>query len=94
MDFNILVEPSNGSWSASVIGAPNLAVKELTKEGAISSLRRHITKRMQAGEILTLRIENLGVTGLAGLFADDPTLDEIVEEAYRLRDEELAELDE
>lgn len=94
MDFNILVEPSNGHWSAYVIGAPDLAVEERTKEGAISSLRQHLTKRIQAGEILSLRIENLGVTGLAGLFADDPTLDEIVEEAYRLRDEELAELDE
>ncbi|MEZ4867972.1 MAG: hypothetical protein R3C14_41980 [Caldilineaceae bacterium] len=95
MSFPILIQSVNGKYSASLMGAPEIKVLEPTHEKAINALRTIIGQRVLAGEVLFLDLnEVIGVSGLAGKYADDPTLQDICEEAYRLRDAELAEMDE
>ena len=101
MTFPILIEQQNGKYTASLLGTESVRVEEPTRERAVASVEAALRARIAKGELLTIDVEeerveptlssevkNLGVTGLAGLFADDPTLSEIVAEAYRQRDEE------
>ena len=48
----------------------------------------HIVANVDYGELTSVDIEPLGISDLAGTYRDDPTLREICEEAYRLRDAE------
>ncbi|HMV47738.1 MAG TPA: hypothetical protein PLD20_21120 [Blastocatellia bacterium] len=89
MSFPVLVEASNGHFTASLAGMPTLSVVEATREKAIAALRTILQKRLEQGELVSLEVEKLGVSDLAGKFADDPTLREICEQAYQLRDAEL-----
>jgi hypothetical protein len=45
---------------------------------------------MDGDELTELEVEPAGIHSLAGKYKDDPTWQEIREEAYRLRDEEKA----
>jgi hypothetical protein len=88
MTFPITVEIENGSFIASLIGEPSLRVIEKTRGQALASLRERLQQRIEQGELLALEIEPVGVTSLAGKYQDDPTLREICEGAYHLRDAE------
>ena len=66
-----------------------------TKDEALTALRANIDQRFAHGELLLLDVPYRAVTDFAGLFKDDPTLRDICEEAYRLRDaEKVAEFPE
>jgi len=52
-------------------------------------LKAEIQRWIERGELLALEVETIGVSDLAGLFSDDPTLREIREQAYRMRDAEI-----
>jgi hypothetical protein len=86
MSFPILVEPREGRFAASVVGAPNLIAIESTRSQAIASLRHQILQLIELGELLTLEVEEAGVSGLAGKYKDDETLAEICADIYRQRD--------
>ncbi len=86
MTFPILVKAHGGQFAASLAGAPDVRVTEPTRPGAIDALKSEIQRRVERGELLSLEIEAEGVSGLAGKYRDDPTLGEICDEAYRLRD--------
>jgi hypothetical protein len=58
---------------------------------AVDALRRELATRVVAGQIMSIDIGFVGVSDLAGKYADDPTLAEICAEAYRLRDAEPKE---
>jgi hypothetical protein len=51
-------------------------------------LRAAIQERVRARELTSVEIEPFGISDLAGTYRDDPTLRDICEEAYRLRDVE------
>jgi hypothetical protein len=91
MSFSALVEPCNGEFRAQLLGAPQVSVVASTRERAIDALRVEVTNRMQAGELVPLEAGYIGITDIAGKYADDPTLTEICEEAYRLRNAERVE---
>jgi hypothetical protein len=55
---------------------------------AIAALQGELVKRMADEELVNLEIQPLGVSGLAGRFADDPELQSICEQIYRQRDSE------
>lgn len=63
-------------------------MEEATRAEAIAALRTEIQQRIAQGELLTLEVDAIGVTDLAGKFKDDPTLREICEQAYQMRDAE------
>ena len=86
MSFPVLVQAANGKFAANVVGAPEIRGVGKTRSAAVAALKKEIERKIDGGELLSLEIEPVGVTALAGTFKDDPTLDEIVKEAYRQRD--------
>ncbi len=89
MSFPILVQAQEeGQIAASLAGAPDVRVVQPTRTLAIAALETEIRQRIDSGELLSLEIEPVGVSSLAGRYGDDPTLGEICDEAYRLRDAE------
>jgi predicted RNase H-like HicB family nuclease len=89
MNFPVSIEPSGDRFTAALLGAPEVCVSGETREAAIAELRRVVSQRVTDGQIVSLDISPSSVTDFIGVFRDDPTLDEICEEAYRQRDAEL-----
>jgi predicted RNase H-like HicB family nuclease len=89
MSFPVVVEIQNGYFVASLAGVPNLSVVESTRAQAIAALKEELQRWIERGELLALEVETFGVSDLAGLFSDDPTLREICEQAYQTRDAEI-----
>ena len=50
-----------------------------------------VEKRVQQGELVALEIGRKGLAGLFGKYRDDPTLQDICDEAYRERDADVRE---
>ncbi len=90
MTFAVHVEQDHGRFAAVLVGAPQVRVVGPTRAEAILALKAEIIERMGRGELLGLEIEAVGIADLAGTYADDPTLREICDEAYRERDAESA----
>jgi hypothetical protein len=88
MTFPVLVEAQNGHFTASLVGVPSLSVVESTRSQAIAALKAEIRQRVELGELLSLEIDTIGISDLAGKYSDDPTLREICEQAYQMRDAE------
>ena len=86
MSFRVFVEAQNGHFTATLAGVPNLKVVEPTRAAAIASLKEAIHREVEQGEMIALDFEPLGLSDLAGKYADDPTLRELEAEAYRMRD--------
>jgi hypothetical protein len=57
-----------------------------TRAQVIDALKVEIEHRVALGELLSLDIETIGVSSLAGKYEADPTLRTICEEAYQRRD--------
>ena len=91
MNFPVSIESSGGRFTASLMGAPEVRVSGATRELAIAELRKVVAQRVSNGQIASLEIPSGFVTDFIGVFQDDPTLDEICEEAYRRRDAELSQ---
>jgi hypothetical protein len=88
MTFPIVVEASDGQFTASLVGVPTVRVIGSTRSQAIDGLKKELEHRVARGELLSLDVETIGVSSLAGKYEADPTLRTICEEAYRLRDTE------
>jgi hypothetical protein len=88
MTFPIVVEASDGQFAASLVGVPTVRVIGSTRSQAIDGLKKELEHRVARGELLSLDVETIGVSSLAGKYEADPTLRAICEEAYRLRDTE------
>ncbi len=91
MSFPIFVEAVNGQFAASLIGAPNVRVVKPNRAQAIAGLKAEIQQRVALGELLSLEIDAVSVSSLAGKYGSDPTLRGIRDEAYQLRDAERTE---
>ena len=93
MTVPIGIVQHNGTFTATVLGAPQVTADGATKEQAVTAVTAQLHTRVAAGEVVLVDVENLGfvgISGLAGKYKDDSTLREICEEAYRLRDAERA----
>jgi hypothetical protein len=88
MTFSIAVESHNGHFTAVLLGAPEVRVEAATHSQAIAKLRAILADRVEQGELLSLEVLPEGVSSLAGKYVDDPSLQEIRDEIYRLRDAE------
>lgn len=88
MTFPIVVEANDGQFAASLVGVPNVRVIGPTRSQAIDGLKEELEQRVALGELLSLDIETIGVSSLAGKYEADPTLRTICDEAYQLRDVE------
>ena len=86
MSFSVLVEAVDGQFAASLVGAPGVRVVKPDRAQAISGLKAEIEQRVAIGELISLEIDAVGISGLAGKYIGDPTLSTICDEAYQLRD--------
>jgi hypothetical protein len=50
--------------------------------------KRRTLERIEHGELISLDVDAVGVSSLAGKYSADPTLREICDEAYQRRDAE------
>ncbi len=88
MTFPVLVEACDGQFTASLVGAPNVRVVGPTRSQAVDALKAVIEHRIALGELLSLEIDAIGVSSLAGKYNADPTLRTICDDAYQMRDAE------
>lgn len=88
MTLPVLLEKTNGHFRASLAGSERLFAEGDSADAAIEALRSKIDVKRAAGELVDVNFPLAGVSGLAGTFADDPSLPEIVAEIYRQRDAE------
>ena len=88
MSFSVMVHPNAGQFEASLVGAPEVRVTAPTRAEALAALELVIEKRVSQGELLTLEVGRKGLAGLFGKYRDDPTLQDICDEAYKERDAE------
>jgi hypothetical protein len=89
MTFSVIVSPLDNRFTAALVGEPEVRAVGPTREAAIAALRAEVTQRVDRGELVTLDVDSAGITGLAGKYRDDPTLEDICAEAYRERDAEI-----
>jgi len=91
MNFSVMVHNAHGQFEATLVGAPDVRAMAATRAGAIAALETVIEKRVEQGELITLEIGRKGLAGLFGKYRDDPTLQDICDEAYRERDADVRE---
>jgi hypothetical protein len=84
MMFSVMIEPYDGQFAATLLGAPTIRAVGATRDDALRALHTDLAQ----GEFVTLEISTQGVTDLAGTYSTDPTLRDICAEVYRLRDAE------
>lgn len=73
MTFPVVVEACDGQFAASLVGVPNVRVVGSTRSQAIDALSEELEHRVARGELLSLDIETIGVSSLAGKYEADPT---------------------
>lgn len=88
MTFSAVVGQHNGQFSAALVGVPEVSVVGSSRSDAIAGLKAEIQKRVEHGELVSLEIDSAGISGLAGKYADDASLQEIRDDAYTARDAE------
>jgi hypothetical protein len=91
MNFSVQVQAGQGQFEASLVGAPDVRATAPTRAEALAALETAIEKRVENGELVTLEIGRKGLAGLFGKYRDDPTLQDICDEAYRDRDADVRE---
>jgi hypothetical protein len=93
MMFSVMIEPYDGQFAATLLGAPAIRAVGATRDDALRALHTDLAQRLAQGEFVTLEVSTQGVTDLAGTYSMDPTLRDICAEAYRLRDAEFTRHD-
>ena len=91
MTFSVTVHSAAGQFEASLIGSPDMRATAPTRVGALAALEAVIEKRVEQGELVTLTTGRKGLAGIFGKYRDDPTLQDICDEAYRQRDADVRE---
>lgn len=91
MTFPVMVQSIAGRFEATLLGAPEVRATGETRAMAIAAIESLIEQRVQRGELVTVEIGRKGLMGLFGKYGDDPTLQDICDEAYRERDADVRE---
>jgi hypothetical protein len=91
MTFPVCVEFCEGQFAAEVLGAPEIRVVGATRSDALAALQAEISTRVERGDLVSLDVRTTGVNSLAGKYAEDPTLREICDEAYQIRNAETGQ---
>jgi predicted RNase H-like HicB family nuclease len=106
MQYQIFIQNPQGShFTASVIGLPACVSEGSTREEALSGVKFALEERLAQGEIVTLDLPGPSRSEpqvnaehpwkqFAGMWANDPDMDEFLAEMKRMRQEEdQADLD-
>ncbi len=89
MNFSGMVHNVHGQFEAALVGAAEVRATSATRADMLAALETVIEKRVQQGELVTLEIGRKGLAGLFGKYRDDPTLQDICDEAYKERDADV-----
>lgn len=89
MTFPIFVTQTNGTFTASVLGAPQVTAEGATKDQAVSAVTAQLQTRMTAGEVVLVTVPEPFV---APKYTDEEiaAMREMCAEAYRERDAQKA----
>lgn len=92
MTVSVLLTPRDGKYTAAVLGSPEVRAEGDSELSAISALKEELDRRQRAGQIVLLEISPVALSQRRRPYTaeENAILDEIVAEAYRLRDEEKA----
>lgn len=95
MQFTIILRPQeDGTVTATVPAIPGLAVSGRDRDGVLDLARCAIAEAIDKGQLAVIDVpapveatKNPWIA-TAGMFADDPTLEPMLEEIYAARDAE------
>jgi hypothetical protein len=90
MQIPVYVSSENGHFVARTVGACDFSAAGPTREEAVYAIAALLAREAEAGQLLNVEVKADPLMQMAGKYRDDPWLPEIVEEIYRLRDEEQA----
>jgi hypothetical protein len=88
MTFTAVLIPLENQFSATLAGEPEIRAFGDTRQAAVEALKAEVSQRIERGELISLDVDAIGVSALAGKYRDDPTLEQICAQAYRERDAE------
>ncbi len=91
MNVSVMVHVAEGQFEASLVGAPEVRAAAPTRAEALAALEAVLEQRVQQGGLVTLQLGRKGLSGLFGKYRDDPTLQDICDEAYTKRDADVRE---
>lgn len=91
MSFPVFIHRDNGTFVATLLGAPDVRVSAATRDAALTEMQRILDQRYSAGELVFLDVPSEGILAAAGSYRDDPFLADIRDETYRERDAEPKE---
>ncbi|MFQ5628617.1 MAG: type II toxin-antitoxin system HicB family antitoxin [bacterium] len=90
MTLSVFIQPKSGErYLASVLGWPDFIVEAKTKEDALKKVKTEMDQKLSKGEIVRLEYEPANDAHpwmkFAGMWKDDPTFDDFLNEieAYR-----------
>ena len=90
MTVPVWVEQSNGTFTASVLGAPQVKAEGATKEQAVSAVTAQLQNRMTAGEVVLVDVPDPPLPFRQVSPEDAVALREMCAEIYRERDAQKA----
>ncbi|MBY0460451.1 MAG: hypothetical protein K2V38_24310 [Gemmataceae bacterium] len=88
MTFPIFVTQSNGTFTASVLGLPQVSADGLTREQAVSAVTSQLQSRMTAGEVVLVTVPQRPVRRVS--HENAAAWRELCAEIYRERDAQKA----
>lgn len=89
MTFPILVTQTNGTFTASVLGSPQVGAEGATKDQAVATVTAQLQSRMTAGEVVLVNIPH-ALPFRQVTPEDAAAWRELSEEIYRERDAQKA----
>jgi hypothetical protein len=86
MTLPIIVAQTNGQYSATLVGSPDLRCVAASRAEAIAALQNEVAQKVSKGELVNLEVPPLGVSDLAARFKDDTELRDICQTICAERD--------
>jgi predicted RNase H-like HicB family nuclease len=97
MQYQVFVQnPTDRTFMASVVGLPNLTANGITEKEAIDRLKSILDAQFKNGKLVTINIDvpsersseksDPWIANM-GIFQDDPTFDDFLEEVNTYRNE-------
>ncbi len=88
MPIPVSIEQLNGHFVATVLAMPSMRVEADTENEALAGIRNRIRDDVQTKKIVLVDVDFVGLSGMFGKYKSHEDLQEICDEAYRLRDEQ------
>ncbi len=88
MPIPVSIEQLNGHFVATVLAMPSMRVEADTEHDALAAIRNRIRDDVEQKKVVLVEMDLVGLSGMFGKNKSHEDLQEICDEAYRLRDEQ------